>query len=70
MTLTVTNDCPTDVMTIVSGDSYFADYTYYINVSTDAPHYAYNSPHPKTHNSFYGSWATSVPYCPIDFEIV
>ena len=68
LTLTLLNTCPTDTLTLIS--STFADYTYYIGENTDSPGFVYNSFTPKTHTSFTANWSTSVPYCPIDFEIL
>ena len=68
LTLTVVNTCPTDTLTLIA--STFTDYTYYIGENTDAPGFVYNSLVPMTHISFTANWSTSIPYCPMDFEIL
>ena len=66
--LVVTNDCLTDTITLQ--DSTFTDYIYYINENTDEPAFSYGPIKPKVHTLFNANWFTSVPYCPIDFEIL
>lgn len=68
LTLTVVNTCPTDTLSQISHT--LTDYTYYIGENTDAPGLNYSSIRPKTHTSFTANWSTSIPYCPLDFEIL
>ena len=54
----------------------FTDYTYYIGENTDdfvyngEPAFTYDATRPLVHQRFSAEWQTSIPYCPIDFEIV
>lgn len=72
--LTITNQCTTDKITLLEEN--FEDYIYYIGEHTDAfvyhgtPAYTFGSAKPLTHQRFYASWQTSVPYCPIEFELL
>ena len=66
------NDCLTDTLSLDTTSTYahtFVDYTYYIDENTDTPGFAYASGS-LDHQRFYANWLTSVPYCPLDFEIL
>ena len=72
LTITVENTCPTDVLSLDATPAYahtFVDYTYYIDENTDAPGMTYNSGK-LDHQRFHANWLTSIPYCPLDFEIL
>lgn len=62
------NTCPTD--TITKQDDTFTDYIYYINENTEESVYSYLPATPQVHTTFNANWYTTIPYCPIDFEIV
>lgn len=71
LTITVENLCPTDTLSLSSAYPHsFVDYTYYIGENTDTPSFVYSSLKPKDHQLFTANWDTSVPYCPLGFEIL
>lgn len=71
LTVTVLNTCPTDTLSLDSSYPHsFVDYTYYIGENTDTPTFNYSAATPKDHQLFNANWDTTIPYCPLDFEIL
>ena len=68
-TVTVVDTCPTDDLSAIS-NTFTSTYLYYIDEDTDEGVLNYFTETPKVHTSFTANWATSVMYCPIEFEIV
>ena len=84
LTVNVVNDCLTDTLSLDTTLAYvhtFQDYTYYIDENTDvagaflstgsyvSTGYQYTSGS-LDHQRFYANWVTTVPYCPLEFEIL
>ena len=66
--ITVVNTCPTDTLSKISDT--FSDYIYYIGENMEESVWTYSSSKPKVKTDFTANWSTSIPYCPMNFEIV
>ena len=67
-TIDVLNTCPDDILTNVR--STFANYIYYIGENMETNVYTYSASGAQVKTDFVASWSTSIPYCPLDFEIL